>query len=312
MTSAGMGRGWLTLAAAVWVCGCSGGGGGSGERAGAAGGPASGVRLLPDPAYASARIEAVLDDPRLDADDCRFEWRRNGDVIAGAESEALDPSEFARGDEIEVAVLAPDGPGGATRRLGATVRVRNTPPTLTRIFLGITNDSGGPAVASTVESVDPDGDAPGYEYRWFANGVPIVGEGAAALPVARVARGDQVVVEVVARDGEDESLPMRSEPFAFTNRPPEISSQPNAPRAADDRFQYQAEGSDPDGDALRFELVAGPDGMTVDAAGSVSWPLPTGSLRDGDFPVRIRATDSRGGEATQDFTIHLDPQVAAR
>ena len=295
-------------AGALIVTGCSGRGGhdaGPGDDVAAAG-PSSGVQLRPNPAYASAAIVAVFDDPLLNAAPCTFEWRRNGDVIPGAESDGLDPSQFSRGDEIEVAVRAQD-PGGATRRLAAKVRVQNTPPAVTNVYLDLSNDSGEPLLAAVVESADPDHDATENQYRWFRNGSPIVGESGATLALSRVQPGDRVEVEVVARDESSASLPMRSNEFSLANRPPGFSSQPNAPRAADTVFRYQAAAMDPDGDPLRFELVRGPEGMTVDTVGLVEWALPDGPTRQGDFPVQLRATDSRGGEATQDFTIHLGP-----
>jgi hypothetical protein len=300
-------RGLLVLAGALVLGGCSGQGGGSvrlaNHREGA-------VRLAPDPANTASRIAVVLQDAGLRPADCRFEWRRNGIVIAGAGTDALDPSRFSKNDEIAVTVTAPDPAGGTTRTLKAKVRIVNTPPKLTGASLAISTASGAAALQAIVECADPDGDVPAYAFRWFKNGTPIDDASGANLPLTGFVRGDRVVVEVVARDEVSSSTPLRSDPHTVGNLPPRFSSQPVTPGPGSVTFEYQASANDPDGDPLRYELVSGPPGMTVDPAGMVYWTLPAGVSRRGSFPVRIRATDSRGGAATQDFTIPLDPPPA--
>ncbi|MFI5372847.1 MAG: Ig-like domain-containing protein [Candidatus Eisenbacteria bacterium] len=299
--------GLLAVAGALAISGCSGHAGG---RAGVTEQHSIGLRLTPDPANASARIAVVFDDPHLQPAQCRYEWRRNGSLIADASTDGLDPTHFSKNDQIAVAVSAPDPAGGAVRTLTASVLVVNTPPKVVRVTLAFSTPSGAPEIQANVESVDPDGDAPTYTYRWLKDGAPIADASGSSLPLTHLARGDRVTVEVVARDDVSSSLPVRSEPMALDNRPPVFSSQPYAPRPTDVDFRYQATATDPDGDPLHYDLVDGPPGMLVDSSGSVYWLLPTGSLRHGDYPVRIRATDSKGGEATQDFTVHLDSPSA--
>jgi hypothetical protein len=297
----------LALAGALALGGCSGQGSGSARVADHRGGA---LRLAPDPANTASRISVAFRDAGLQSAPCRFEWRRNGNVIADAGTDGLDPSRFSKNDVIAVTVTAPAPSGGKARTLQAEVRVVNTPPKLTGANLATSTASGAPVLQANVECADPDGDVPSYDYRWFKNGAPVDDLTGASLPLTRLARGDRVVVEVVARDDVSSSTPLRSDPYTVGNRPPQFSSQPNAPRSSDASFEYQAVAKDPDGDPLQYELVSGPAGMTVDPGGIVHWSLPSGTLRRGAFPVRIRATDSKGGEATQDFTIRLDPPPA--
>jgi hypothetical protein len=299
--------GLLALAGVLAIGGCSARTGGG---AATAAHHDFGVRLTPEPANAMARIAVVFEDPRLEPAKCRFQWRRNGSLIADAQTDGLDPSHFSKNDQIAVAVSAPDPSSGAVRTLHAAVRVENTPPKLTRVTLAVSTASGTPELQANVECVDPDGDVPTYTYRWLRNDAAMDGAAGPSLPLSRIAPGDRVALEVVARDDASSSSPVRSDAFNIENRPPQFSSQPVAPRAADVSFRYHAVATDPDGDPLRYSLVSGPIGMTVDASGNIYWPLPLGDSHRGAFPVRIRAIDAKGGEATQDFTISLDPPPA--
>ena len=295
----------LLLAGLLAVAGCGGGGHAGAEAAG------GGIVLSPNPANMGSRITVQFTDDRMREADCRYEWRRNGSVIENATTNGLDPASFAKNDDITVTVSASGAAVGATRTMTGHVHVQNSPPRLTNVTIGLSTSSGAAQLEAHVQCADPDGDVPTYTYRWLRNGAPIENATAATLPLAQLGRGDGVVLEVTANDGEATSPPLRSEPYLSQNRPPAFTSQPMKPGSRDGEFSYQATAADPDGDELRFELVSGPAQMTVDATtGSVRWTLPQGDQRRGQFPVRLRVTDSKGGEATQEFTIDLDPPPA--
>lgn len=308
MTTRRPGRKWAALGCALLVCGCS-----ASKVEHAASDRATGaVRLSPDPAFAAAQLAVSFSDPRMRAEDYRIEWLRNGTPVAGATGPVLDPSLVAKGDRIEVR-LTPTGAGaGSGAPLHAEVRVVNSPPTLSRVAILATGNSGRAELQATVVSADPDRDALSYTYRWYRNGQQVSGASGASLAADPLASGDAIAVEVTASDGASRSAPLRSEPYSLENRPPHFTSTPTAPRPSDEAFRYQALAVDPDGDPVRYELVSGPGGMDMDASGAVSWRLPTGALRRGTYPVTIRATDPKGDQGTQQFTIDLDSPVAAR
>jgi len=291
--------------ACLLAAGCSAGG--NGLRAS---GHSGGIRLTPDPAYASARI-AVVSDGGWDLSRSTIHWSRNGQEIPNESGPELSPSSFLKGDVIAVDVTASDPATGVRHSANASVQVVNTPPRLTRVTLTLSSNDSEPVLQANAECADPDGDTPRFTYRWLRNGSAIDGPAGSTLPVSAVKRGDQIVAEVVASDGTSSSPPLRSEPLTIADAPPQFTSAPAAPGPSSPTFEYQAVAADPDGDPVTFELVSGPDGMVVDPHGHVSWTLPTGDQRRGDFPVRIRVSDGRGGEATQDFTVHLDPAPAA-
>jgi hypothetical protein len=302
MTPRGIARGSLTaFGLALLLGGCAGRSSESGKAE-----VDGGIRLSPNPAFAASRIDVVFDDPRIDPSKCRFEWKRNGSVIGGARTSALEPVHFSKGQLISLDVFVEDPAGGEPRRLSANVEIVNTPPKVLDAQLALSASSGQAEVQGSVQSVDPDGDPVSYTYRWLKNDQPIDGESRPNLFASHIVRGDRVVLEVVANDGEVSSPPFRSEPLRLENHPPQFSSQPIAPKTSDLWFRYQAVAADPDNDRLRYELVRGPVGMTVAPEGAVAWELPPKNQRIGEHRVSIKVSDAKGGEAIQEFSVRFD------
>lgn len=77
-------------------------------------------------------------------------------------------------------------------------------------------------------------------------------------------------------------------------------------------FAYQAAATDPDGDPLRYTLLAGPSGMQFDPdhPGLLTWSPGAGD--EGDHRVTIRVDDQRGGSDGQDFTLRVVDGLANR
>ena len=292
-----------TLACAVALTGCGRSAPDSGGAVPAA--AARGVRLAPDPAFSSSRIEVVFDDPWIDRSKSHFEWRRNGAYVSGAHDPFLDPSKFRKGERIAVRVTVEGVSGVPSREFTAEVEVVNTPPRLGAVGLSFTA-AERPEIVARIDASDPDQDALAFTYRWFKNGQPFPEAIGASLPAAGVGREDQLVLEVVASDGDSESPAVRSEAFTLHNMPPRFSSQPMLPDRGDVDFTYALAADDPDGDRLKFELMTAPPGMQIDSRGVLSWRLPPVAARWGDAKVVVRATDGRGGEAIQEFSIPLE------
>lgn len=295
---------WLAVAGMLAIAGCSA----HPSKLAATGHHDDGIRLAPDPATASSRIAVVLSDTNVMPSTCHYVWRRNGQAIEEATADGLEPTYFTKGDQVAVVVTITDPAGGPDRLLHADVMVGNSPPKVTSVECVIAA-GGTPAAEARPQAIDPDGDPMTYTYRWFENGKLIEGAQGATLPLEKAGRGEQLTVEVVAHDGTDDSTPVKSNTMVVENRPPQFTSSPGAPQPADVAFSYQAQAVDPDNDKLHYELEHGPPGMVVSSEGSVTWTLPQGDAHQGDFQVRIRALDPNGGEATQDFVIHLDPPL---
>ena len=60
---------------------------------------------------------------------------------------------------------------------------------------------------------------------------------------------------------------------------------------------------DPDGDALTYSLIRGPDGMEIDRSGSLSWV--TEETADSLYLIEIHVLDGFGGSAIQEFELQV-------
>lgn len=273
-------------------------------------GPAE-LRLSPDPAFANARLGAVFTGTSPAPATCRYEWRRNGERLWGANGPELDPSQFRRGDRILVRVVDA-GEGRAPRVWVAETKVINSPPQVTTVAVALEVGSGGAELRASVQGVDPDGDAVKWTYEWTRDGAPLAGAAGATLPASSLSRGDRLAVTVSGDDGEASSAPVTSEPFVLDNRPPAFTSTPDARLSAADGFEYRAMATDPDGDPLRYELASGPDGATISADGWVRWqPAADGALR-GEVKLVLRALDPAGAAAVQEIVLRPGEPLAAR
>ena len=89
---------------------------------------------------------------------------------------------------------------------------------------------------------------------------------------------------------------------AAPNARPEFSSTPIERIPAGQRFSYDVDATDPDGNEVVYILHQGPTGMTVDSqSGLVQWQTDYDSAAENN--VAIIAIDSRGGHAVQAWTL---------
>lgn len=88
------------------------------------------------------------------------------------------------------------------------------------------------------------------------------------------------------------------------NEVPVFTSTPVTQVDPETPYTYQATATDDNGDSLTFALLAGPDGMTVDAqTGVVTWtPTPA---QVGSWSIVLQVSDGRGGSATQSYDLQV-------
>jgi RHS repeat-associated protein len=87
-----------------------------------------------------------------------------------------------------------------------------------------------------------------------------------------------------------------------TNLAPQLAVQPDATLAIGTPFARALAAVDPNGDALTFQLLSGPPGMTLTGA-NLSWS--TGGRAAGEYLVSVRVTDAGGLADTRSFRIVL-------
>jgi hypothetical protein len=92
-----------------------------------------------------------------------------------------------------------------------------------------------------------------------------------------------------------------------SNHAPSLAAQADAAIGHGQPFSRTLEASDPDGDALAFELVSGPPGMTL-AGAMLTWD--TTGVTGTRYTVTVRARDPGGSTDTRSFAITLASAVA--
>ncbi len=85
------------------------------------------------------------------------------------------------------------------------------------------------------------------------------------------------------------------------NAAPNITSRPTFLATVDQPYEYQLVASDPEGDAISYDLPGFPFGMTVDTNGLVAWTPVAG--QEGPHVVTLVASDSNGAWSAQQFTL---------
>ncbi|MCA9194793.1 MAG: VCBS repeat-containing protein, partial [Planctomycetales bacterium] len=124
-------------------------------------------------------------------------------------------------------------------------------------------------------AVDPDNDPIQYELIDSPGGMIL---DAATGEIRWAPNSDQVGLQRVllrASDGQggiaEQVFSIGVEP-ARTNAPPVFTSDPNTTISASESLHFQVNAIDRDHDTLRYRLVAGPDGASIDAiTGAVTW-----------------------------------------
>ncbi|HRQ65461.1 MAG TPA: Ig-like domain-containing protein, partial [Xanthomonadaceae bacterium] len=210
-----------------------------------------------------------------------------------------------------VAVRVDDGRGGyAVQNYTLTVLDgsggTNHPPSI------VSTPPGSVVLGSSytyqVEAVDPDGDSLIHVLRQAPAGMSL-GHASGLLtwtPLPEQVGQHDVVLEVSDGRGGVASqsfvVQVQDDGGGGTNRPPTIVSQPPTQAKVGREYRYAVDAFDADGDALNYSVPAGPDGMSVDADGVLTWtPADAGSVA-----ASVRVDDGQAW-VQQHWTI----QVAA-
>jgi len=97
-----------------------------------------------------------------------------------------------------------------------------------------------------------------------------------------------------------DTLVVASIEVAVLNRPPEFSSLPPQKGRVGARYTYKPEITNLDGGTVHLEAEANEPSPGIDT-GYLTWVPQTA----GDFRFRMIATDPQGGQAVQEFTVHV-------
>ncbi|WP_422925495.1 putative Ig domain-containing protein [Singulisphaera sp. PoT] len=85
------------------------------------------------------------------------------------------------------------------------------------------------------------------------------------------------------------------------NEAPTITSLPAIEAIAGKTYTYNLTATDPEDDTLTYRIVSGPDGLTIDNAGHLSWAVGTSDI--GSHDITVEVDDGQGGLAQQRFVL---------
>ncbi len=266
----------------------------------------SSVRFVPDSPgvgdVLSVAIRAI--DPDGDRLEIEVDWYRNGSLEQSGSETRIDTAGFERGDRVWAEFWVSDGDEEVTHTTH-TLTFENQAPQVLAVRVVPEKATGADVLMVEAKVIDRDEDPYELHYRWYINGERLTGAESASLEPGQARRGDAVQAEVSASDAAGESAWVRSPAVNVRNSPPVITSRPSEGTVGAGRYSYQLKAEDPDGDRpLRYALVDGPEGLTVDlVSGVVTWQVPDGE--GGAFPVRVSVTDPQGARAEQGYTLTL-------
>jgi RHS repeat-associated protein len=154
----------------------------------------------------------------------------------------------------------------------------NSKPTITS--QSDTEIVAGRAYSYQVTAEDSDGDTISYRLLTAPNGMNI--DETTGLIDWETTTADianhAIVVEVNdGRGGKDLQTFNLAVIEAPANRPPQFTTTPVVDAYINQPYNYDANATDPDSDALDYEVVAAPEGLTIDpSTGEVEWTPPDG------------------------------------
>jgi len=151
-----------------------------------------------------------------------------------------------------------------------------------------------------------------FTYKWFYNDEEISGETDNFVPWNNdYKKGDKIRVQIIPPNVDEDSYLVTDAELIVPNSPPVITSEPPTEIKGEDKmFEYKVETDDPDGDEVEIALKKSPAGMTIEpATGLIKWNF-TAEKPGSEYKIEIVATDSEGGNYTQEVTLTI-PQSEA-
>ena len=205
--------------------------------------------------------------------------------------------------DVTVEVTDPDG---ATATQTFTLRVSRAggPPIITSIPPTEVNVGG--SFLYSVIARDAEGDPLNYRLLEAPEGATI---SSTTGEISWTPAADQLGQQVIVIEVSDGFGGAATQAFSvlvgdgIVNLPPQLDSV--APRftAVGSDYEYQIIATDPEATALSYAVSRGPDGLTVDANGLVTW-TPAAN-QTGQFVVTLVITDAGGASTVESFELDV-------
>jgi large repetitive protein len=186
----------------------------------------------------------------------------------------------------------------STQEYTLSVNGTNTPPRI--LSTPITKTAIAQPYNYNVTAIDPENSPLSYSLGRRPNGMTIDDAGKIQWTPTQVGNYD---IEVVVIDAQGASATQTYKLVVGTetiNQAPNITSTPSFGANLGSLYQYQIQASDPEGQALTYQIIEAPSGMTINAnTGLVQWATPVA----GNYQVVVAAFDSAGLGVTQGYKL---------
>jgi hypothetical protein len=212
-----------------------------------------------------------------------------GAVVSGTPLEGIGSTTFK--------VIASDDEYADTQVVALTVLAVNDPPVITSADRDTATEDI--LFSYTASASDPD-DTPFIMFENLPSWLAASSNTVSGTPPEGAC---DTAFTIIAVDVESADTLVVALTVVAVNDPPVITSVPNPYCLEDALYTYQPAASDPDqGDHVRFTLLSGPAGMTMDTlTGLVSWT--PGNSDVGEVEVSVRAADAMGSTDVQTYTL---------
>ena len=229
---------------------------------------------------------------------------RSGELTAGGDS--AEAPNFSQLDDVSGSLVADYGQTSFDERTGvlsAEVTLRNvgTYGVDGPIYVVVTNLSNPSVLPRGAAGLTPEGQ-PYFRFDALTDGQVNPGDSTGVGTIEFFNSGrSQFTYDLVVLADLNDSPTITSDPL--------VPGRDVAEAVAGIPFEYQVTAIDPNDDTLTYELIIGPEGLTLDAeTGLVTW-LPSDLPADaegtdvGNHSVVVQVSDGRGGVDLQSFTL---------
>ncbi|MBI5025350.1 MAG: Ig-like domain-containing protein, partial [Nitrospirae bacterium] len=251
------------------------------------------IELLPVGATKNDTISVKVKG--VSPSDLRYQWIVNGREIEDAREASFKYPELKKNDTVEVKVSIK-----GTEYISDPIIIANIYPEIKSAKLLPQNPKKGAELRVEAITEDRDGDPVTLTYEWFINGEAMLGETSDTLK-AEFKRGDKVSVRVASFDGQHQGQAMTLS-SVIANSPPKVSPDVDT-KIEGDICTAKIKATDPDGDALTYSIKEGPQGMTIDQSGIITWKVRPEEIGENNITVSVK--DGSGGETVVPLTIKL-------
>ncbi|RYX82392.1 hypothetical protein EON83_19435 [bacterium] len=229
------------------------------------------------------------------------QWTKNGVVLEGEASTALDLSVAGYGDKgdiISVVVSVSDGHGGMATSPEVAVTVQDTPPTISSVAIDNLTPYTSDLLTAKCVANDADGDVVTTTYQWKKNGQNLVGETAATLDLGKVGNGDKrdVIWVIATVSAAGATVSQQSDAVTVVNSPPTMWNNNNFSTWQGRPVMWRPGASDPDGDPLIFSATTTKPTSGVlsgiDPIDGLFLYRPSNTVGTASFPLQVSDGES--------------------